>query len=216
MSDTAELVAKLLLDIQAITLNSKKPFTYASGILSPVYTDCRILISYPNKRQIIRDLYIEAISETKEQFEVIAGTATAGIPHAAWIADKLELPMIYVRKKPKDHGKGNQIEGILKNGQKVAVIEDLVSTGESSAETVRAIRNVGGICSHIFAIITYGMNKSQEVFAANDITLTFLTDFATVVTVAEQEGYIKKEEQAVIMDWVSDPSGWGKRAHGQT
>lgn len=214
--NTAEKVAKLLLDLHAVTLNVQKPFTYASGILSPVYTDCRILISYPNKRQIIRDLYLEAISKTNKQFDVIAGTATAGIPHAAWIADKLELPMIYVRGKPKDHGKGNQIEGILKNGQKVAVIEDLVSTGESSAETVGAIRNAGGICSDIFAIITYGMKKSQEVFAKNDITLTFLTDFATVVTVAKQEGYIKKEEQAIIMDWISDPSGWGSRAHGQT
>lgn len=216
MSDRQELVAKLLLDIHAITLNSQKPFIYASGIKSPVYTDCRILMSYPDKRRIIRDLYIEAISETKEQFDVIAGTTTAGIPHAAWVADKLNLPMIYVRKKPKNHGKGNQIEGVIKKGQKVAVIEDLVSTGESSTETARAVREAGGICSHIFAIITYGMNKSQEVFVANDITLTFLTDFATVVTVAEQEGYIKKEEQAVIMDWVSDPSGWGNRAHGQT
>ncbi len=159
---TSEKVAQLLLKINAITLNPKKPFKYASGILSPVYTDCRTIISFPKERKIIRDLYVNAINEVGELFDLIAGTATAGIPHAALIAHKMNLPMIYVRGKAKDHGKGNQIEGILNKKQKAAIIEDLVSTAESSVETARAIREAGGRADYVFAIITYQMDKSKE------------------------------------------------------
>ncbi len=209
--DTAEKVAKILLDIKAITFNAQKPFQYASGILSPVYTDCRLLLGYPKERTEIRDLYIEAMQSGGQKFDVIAGTATAGIPHAAWIADKLNLPMLYVRGKAKDHGKGNQIEGVLKQGQNVAVIEDLISTGESSAGAVNTIRQAGGIAPNIFSIITYGMQKSIENFSANNITLSSLTNFATVVAVAQTEGYIKKEDQQIILDWTTDPAGWGTK-----
>ncbi len=210
MNDYSEKVARILLDIKAISLRVKKPFRYSSGILSPVYTDCRLLMSYPKERTQIRNFYIQAI-RLEGLFDVIAGTATAGIPHAAWIADKLELPMIYVRGKAKDHGKGNQIEGKIKKEQKVAVIEDLISTGESSAETVRAIRAQGAISSHIFSIITYGMKKAKENFKLNQIKLITLTDFSTVVKVAEKEGYINPKDKSIILQWAKDPASWGKK-----
>ena len=161
---TSEKVAKILLELKAITLNLKKPFRYASGVLSPVYTDCRVLMAYPDKRREIRDLYIDAIEKSGIQFDVVAGTATAGIPHAAWIADELNLPMVYVRGKSKDHGKENLMEGIIKLGQKAIVIEDLVSTGESAINSVDAVRSAGGQISHVFSIITYGMKQAEDNF----------------------------------------------------
>lgn len=207
---TSQKVAKLLLSINAVTLNSKKPYHYSSGILSPIYTDCRLLMGYPKERTLIRNLYIKMILGAGV-FDIIAGTATAGIPHAAWIADKLNLPMVYVRGKAKDHGKGNQIEGKIKKKQKVAVIEDLISTGESSAETVRAIRREGGNASYIFSIITYGMKKSRENFNTHKIKLISLTDFPTVVKVAEKIGYIKTKDKDIILQWAKDPASWGKK-----
>jgi len=206
----SEKIAKILLNIKAISLYPKKPFRYSSGILSPVYTDCRLLMAHPKERILVRNLYIESIL-SKGKFDLIAGTATAGIPHAAWIADKLKLPMVYVRGKAKDHGKGNQIEGKIYKKQKVAVIEDLISTGESSAETVRAIRKEGGKASYIFSIITYGMKKSKENFNANKIKLISLTDFPTVVKVAEKIGYIKNKDKDLILQWVKDPASWGRK-----
>lgn len=210
MNNYSKKVARILLDIKAISFNAKKPFRYSSGLLSPVYTDCRLLMSHPKERLLIRDFYLKMI-RSKGRFDVIAGTATAGIPHAAWIADKLKLPMIYVRGKNKDHGKGNQIEGKIYKKQKVAVIEDLISTGESSTETVRAIRKEGGKASYIFSIITYGMNKSKENFKANGIKLISLTDFPTVVKVAEEIGYIKSKDKNIILQWAKDPASWGKK-----
>ena len=210
MNNYSEKTAEILLNIHAVSLNPKKPFRYSSGILSPVYTDCRLLMSYPKERAAIRNLYAKMI-KSAGKFDVIAGTATAGIPHAAWIADKLKLPMIYVRGRAKDHGKGNQIEGKVKRKQKVAVIEDLISTGGSSTETVRAIRKEGAKSSYIFSIITYGMNKSKENFKASGIKLFSLTDFPTVVKVAEQIGYIKTKDKDIILQWAQDPASWGKK-----
>ena len=210
MNNYSEKTAEILLNIHAVSFNPKKPFRYSSGILSPVYTDCRLLMSYPKERAAIRNLYAKMI-KSAGKFDVIAGTATAGIPHAAWIADKLKLPMVYVRGKAKDHGKGNQIEGKVKRKQKVAVIEDLISTGESSTETVRAIRKEGAKSSYIFSIITYGMNKSKENFKASGIKLFSLTDFPTVVKVAEQIGYIKTKDKDIILQWAQDPASWGKK-----
>jgi orotate phosphoribosyltransferase len=209
--NTQEAVAKILLELNAVTLNPKKPFRYASGILSPVYTDCRVIIAYPDKRREIRDLYIEAIQNSGVEFEIVAGTATAGIPHAAWIADKMELPMIYVRGKAKDHGKENLVEGIIKEGQQAIVIEDLVSTGESSINSVRAIEAAGGKVNHVFSIITYGLKKATENFKENNLSLISLTDFGTVVNQAKEMGYLTEEETLVVMDWISDPQGWAKK-----
>lgn len=204
-------VAKLLLKLKAVTLNPAKPFRYASGILSPVYTDCRVLIGYPEERKQIRDLYIEAIKSSGIEFDVVAGTATAGIPHAAWIADKLDLPMVYVRGKAKDHGKENLVEGPLEKGKKVIVIEDLVSTGESSINSVNAVRAIGGKVSHVFSIITYGIGKGKENFKANNLELISLTNFEDVVKEARNMGYITEDEILIVLDWISDPTGWAKK-----
>lgn len=210
MNNTSETVTKILLNLHAISLNTKEPFKYDSGILSPVYIDNRILVSYPEERQIIRDLYIDAMKSTGEEFDLIAATATAGIPHAAWIADKLNLPMVYVRGKAKDHGKRNRVEGIVKKGAKVAVIEDLISTGESSIETAEAMRQAGGEVSYIFAIITYEMEKSKENFQKNNLKLIPLTTFKDVLIVAQNSGQISQKESEIILDWTKDPESWGK------
>lgn len=211
MDDTSKSVAEILLKINAVSLNPKKPYKYASGILSPVYTDCRILMAYPDKRRIIRDLYIDAIKKSGIQFDVVAGTATAGIPHAAWIADELNLPMVYVRGSAKDHGKENLLEGIIKKGQKAIVIEDLVSTGESSISSTNAVRKAGGTVSHVFAIITYGIKIADNNFKKNKLKLIPLTTFEDVVKVAQSLGKIRSAEKAVILDWTKNPQAWGKK-----
>ncbi|MDD5147470.1 MAG: orotate phosphoribosyltransferase [Candidatus Daviesbacteria bacterium] len=211
MNQTSEAVAKILLELDAVTLNSKKPFRYASGILSPVYTDCRVLMAYPDKRRLIRDFYIEVIEKSGVDFEVVAGTATAGIPHAAWIADKRNLPMVYVRGKAKDHGKENMMEGIIKKGQKAVIIEDLISTGESAINSVNVVRAAGGEVNHVFAIITYGLKKAEQNFNQNKLKLITLTTFKEVVEQAQKMNYISKEEVQMILDWTKDPVSWGKQ-----
>ncbi|EKD85300.1 MAG: orotate phosphoribosyltransferase [uncultured bacterium] len=211
MTNSSETVAKILLKIKAISLNPKEPFRYDSGILSPVYIDNRLLISYPEERKIIRDLYIESMNSTGQQFDLIAATATAGIPHAAWVADKLNLPMVFVRGKAKDHGKKNRVEGVVKKRAKTAVIEDLISTGESSIETAKAVIGTGGEVSYIFAIITYGMKKADENFKANNLKLITLTTFADVLEIAEKSGQISGKEKEIILDWTKDPESWGKK-----
>lgn len=210
MTNTSETVAKILLELNAVSLNPKVPFKYDSGILSPVYIDNRLLISYPKERQIIRDFYIESMKSTGAQFDLVAATATAGIPHAAWVADKLNLPMVFVRGKAKDHGKRNRVEGVVNKGAKTAVIEDLISTGESSIETTKAVIGAGGNVSYIFAIITYGMKKADENFKENNLKLITLTTFADVVETAEKSGQISGQEKEIIMEWTKDPESWGK------
>ena len=208
--NTSEKVAKLLLEIRAVSLNPKKPFRYASGILSPVYTDCRILMSYPKQRRQIRNFYIVKIKKLRK-VDLIAGTSTAGIPHASWIADKLFLPMVYVRGSAKDHGKGNQIEGLVKRGQKAVVVEDLISTGESAVTTAKAVREAGAKVDHVITITTYGMKKSEDNFKNNKLKLITLTTFQDVVSQALKMGYINKEEMSIILEWIKDPPSWGKR-----
>lgn len=208
MNAVSEKVAKILLELNAISLDSKKPFKYASGLLSPIYTDCRVLMAYPNKRRLIRDFYIDAIKHSEIKFDVVAGTATAGIPHASWIADKLSLPMVYVRGKAKDHGKENLLEGIIKKDQKVIVIEDLISTGESAINSVNAVRAAGGKVSTVFAIITYGMKIAEENFKQNNLELISLTSFQDVVSQAENLGRISKEETSIILEWIHNPTTW--------
>lgn len=210
----SETVAKLLLKLDAVTLNVKTPYKYASGLLSPVYTDCRVLMAYPEKRRLIRDLFIQAIEQSGVSFEVVAGTATAGIPHAAWIADKLNLPMVYVRGKAKDHGKENLMEGIIEKGQKAVVIEDLISTGESAINSVTAIKKAGGEISYVFSIITYGLKKAQQNLNDNNLKLVSLTTFQEVTAQALKLNYINENDRQILLDWTSDPNSWGKKQHG--
>ena len=184
MTNSSETVAKILLKIKAISLNPKEPFRYDSGILSPVYIDNRLLISYPEERKIIRDLYIESMNSTGQQFDLISAT---------------------------DHGKKNRVEGVVKKRAKTAVIEDLISTGESSIETAKAVIGTGGEVSYIFAIITYGMKKADENFKANNLKLITLTTFADVLEIAEKSGQISGKEKEIILDWTKDPESWGKK-----
>ncbi len=211
LNNTAEEVAKILLKVGAISLRPANPFRYASGILSPVYTDCRLLISNPKERKEIIGLYIKSIKKTRKTFQVVAGTSTAGIPHAAWIADSLNLPMIYVRGNAKDHGKGNQIEGTIKKGQTAIIIEDLISTGKSSIETANAIRKKNAKINTVFAIITYGMKIAKDNFKSNKIDLIPLATFEDVVNQASKMKFIKQKDKAAILEWVKDPASWGKK-----
>jgi len=203
-------IARLLLKTKAVTLSISKPFTWASGILSPIYTDNRILLSYPEERRKIVSAFIKDIRKECPDFDVIAGVATSGIPWASWVAEEMDKPLVYVRGKKKDHGRENLIEGRLEKGRKVIVIEDLISTGGSSVAAVEAIRQAGAEVSHCFAIFTYGLKKSLENFGAALCTLVTLTDFPTLVEIAAETEYIDKAEKMKIDEWLEDPQSWGK------
>ncbi len=204
-------VAEILLKIKAVTLNAKEPYRYVSGILSPIYCDNRLLMSYPEERTKIRDFFLELIKENNLEFDVVAGVATSGIPHAAWIADKLNKPMIYVRGKAKEHGKTNQIEGKLEKGQKVLVIEDLVSTGGSSVRAVNAVKEAGGEVVCCLAIFTYEMEKAKKQFEEANCKLLTLSNFSTLVGVASENNYITEEEKNKVIEWNKMPADWGKK-----
>ena len=208
---TSQDIAKILLEIKAVTLNPEKPYKYASGILSPIYCDNRLLMSYVDKREQIINYFIETIKQNNLQFDIIAGTATAGIPHAAWLAEKLKKPMIYIRAGAKEHGKTNQIEGKLKKGQKVLVIEDLISTGGSSVAAVEAVRNAGGIVTDCLAIFTYGMQKAKDKFKESDCNIITLSNFTTLIHIAAEQNYIKKQAANTVLEWSKDPANWGKK-----
>jgi len=205
------IVASVLLDIKAVTLSPNKPYTWASGIKSPIYCDNRLLISYPDKRTVIRDAFIETIKENDIEFDIIAGTSTSGIPHAAWLADKLNKPMIYVKKKAKDYGQQKLIEGVLEKGQKVLIIEDLISTGGSSLAVVEAVRDAGGIVTHCLAIFTYQLDKATAKFKDADCTALTLSNFSTLVKQAERLKYITEQEKNTVLEWSTMPDDWAKK-----
>lgn len=206
-------IARILLSLKAVSLSPKKPFTFASGIKSPIYCDNRLLISYPKERMLIRDAFLTAIQEHAKDVDVIAGTATAGIPHAAWIADKLQKPMIYIRSSAKQHGKENLIEGKMSQGQKVAVIEDLISTGGSSIAAVKNVKEAGGKVEYCFAIFTYQFPKAAKAFHDEHCKLITLSDFQTLVEEATLLQYITQEEKKMVLEWNAAPEEWGKK-HG--
>jgi orotate phosphoribosyltransferase len=205
-----EQIASSLLHIGAVALRPNEPFTWASGIKSPIYCDNRLTISYPEIREMIADGFAAIIKAQYPDAEVIAGAATGGIPHAAWVAQKLNLPMIYVRDKPKGHGKENMIEGALKPGQKVVVIEDLISTGGSSLKVGLAVNEAGGQTLAVLAIFTYQFEKAAEVFAAAGIPVQTLTDYTILLAAAVQLGKIEDEDIALMQSWRADPQAFGK------
>jgi orotate phosphoribosyltransferase len=209
-SKVADQVAAILYDIGAVILRLRQPFRYDSGILSPVYTDNRLIISHPKERTKIVNMLIAKIQEIGVP-DVVAGTATAGIPHAAFIAQKLNIPMVYVRAEPKSHGKGNQVEGRILRGQKVIVVEDLVSTGGSSVRVAQALRKIGAEVTDEVAIFTYGLAESKENFAKSKIKLHTLSNLEHSVRIAAKKGYLKSEQVQIILDWSRDPHGWGKK-----
>lgn len=202
-------IAEALLEIEAVSLQPENPFTWSSGLKSPIYCDNRLTLSYPAVRRKVaaglKNLIVEHFPET----EMIAGTATAGIPHAAWVSELLGLPMSYVRSKAKGHGKGNQIEGKVTEGQKVVVVEDLISTGGSVIEAVQALREAGCDVIGVVAIFTYELEKGKQQLDSANTSAYSLTDFTTLANLAEEKGQITKENLDSLAEWRKDPSGWG-------
>lgn len=203
-------IAEKLLDIKAVALNPNDPFTWSSGLRSPIYCDNRLTLSFPEVRKEIAAGLQAIILDKFPEAELIAGTATAGIPHAAWVSDNMELPMCYVRSKAKGHGKGKQIEGKADKGQKVVVVEDLISTGGSAITAVKALREAGCEVLGVAAIFTYQLQKGKEMLAEEHIQAYTLTDIETLTEVAVEKGYIQEEDMNKLIEWRKDPAEWGK------
>ena len=201
-----ELIAKDLLKIKAVFLSPDKPFTWASGIKSPIYCDNRLTLTAPEVRNDVEKSLAEVVKTHYPEAEVLMGTSTAGIAHAAITAHLLDMPMGYVRSGAKDHGRGNQIEGKLEKGDKVVVIEDLISTGGSVIEVVEALREAGAEVLGVASIFTYGMKKGLERLQAADVKNISLTDFDTIVEVAANENYIKAEDKERLIKFRNNPS----------
>lgn len=203
-------VAQNLLAIKAVFLSPNEPFTWASGIKSPIYCDNRLTMSFPKVRRLIAKGLAEKIKKQFPEVEVIAGTATAGIPHAAWVAEILDLPMVYIRSKAKDHGKGNQIEGQITPGQKMVVIEDLISTGGSVLEACQAAKREEADVLGVAAIFTYELPKGATNFNTAQLPLVTLTNYTTLIQTALEEGYISEDDLALLTAWKHDPENWLK------
>ncbi|MBZ2147521.1 orotate phosphoribosyltransferase [Streptococcus gordonii] len=204
----AKEIARDLLKIKAVYLKPEEPFTWASGIKSPIYTDNRVTLAYPETRTLIEDGFVEKIRAEFPDVEVIAGTATAGIPHGAIIADKMNLPFAYIRSKPKDHGAGNQIEGRVAPGQKMVVIEDLISTGGSVLDAIAAAKREGADVIGAAAIFTYELPKADKNFSEAGVKLVTLSNYTELIHLAEQEGYINAEGLALLKRFKEDQENW--------
>ena len=194
-------IAQSLLDIGAVSLSPNDLFTWSSGIKSPIYCDNRVTLGYPKVRTKIRDGLSALIKEKFPTVEIVSGTATAGIPHAAYVSEVLDLPMNYVRSKSKSHGKQNQIEGALSEGKKVVVIEDLISTGGSSITAVDALKEAGAEVLGVVAIFTYGLNKADELFNEAGVPFYTLSDYNELIEVAKDNGDISEEDIKTLVEW---------------
>lgn len=203
-------IAQSLLEIEAVALRPNDPFTWTSGIKSPIYCDNRLTMTYPEIRDLVAEGFASIIREQYPDTEVIAGTSTAGIPHAAWVAQKLNLPMAYIRDKAKGHGKQNQIEGRVLPGQKVVVIEDLISTGGSSLKAALAVREAGAEVSAVLAIFTYEFDAAAAAFAAEQVPLTTLSNYSALIQTAVQMGKVAESDVAALQSWRNDPQSFGK------
>ena len=206
MENLWKKIAKGLLEIGAIFLKPDDPFTWASGIKSPIYCDNRLTLSAPKVRDEIENGLVQIIKENYPEAEILMGTSTAGIPHAAITADKMNIPMGYVRGSSKDHGRKNQIEGKLEKGQKVVVIEDLISTGGSVIDVVNVLREAGAEVLGIASIFTYNMQKSKDRLEEANVKNISLSDFDILVEVAAEEGYIKQEDIQRLIKFRNNPS----------
>ncbi len=194
-------IARDLLEIQAVQIRTENFFTWTSGIQSPIYCDNRLTMSYPSIRKKITQSFIQKLHDLNIKPDVIAGCATAGIPHAAWLANELNIPMIYVRSKPKGHGKGNQIEGKIDQGQKIIVIEDLISTGGSSLETANVLRNEGYDVLAVLAIFTYGLAISDKRFTEENIPVCTITSFDSLLDILLTDEEITKTDRDKLLAW---------------
>lgn len=194
-------IAQSLLDMGAVSLSPNDLFTWSSGIKSPIYCDNRVTLGYPKVRTEIRDGLSALIKEKFPTVEIVSGTATAGIPHAAYVSEVLDLPMNYVRSKSKSHGKQNQIEGALSEGKKVVVIEDLISTGGSSITAVDALKEAGAEVLGVVAIFTYGLNKADELFNEAGVPFYTLSDYNELIEVAKDNGDISEDDIKTLVEW---------------
>lgn len=199
-------IAEDLLKIKAVFFQPNDPFTWSSGIKSPIYCDNRLTISYPDVRKNIAISLASLIKEKYPEAEVIAGTATAGIPHAALVSNELYLPMCYVRSKPKGHGKGKQIEGMVTEGQKVVVVEDLISTGGSSINAVEALREAGCEVLGVVAIFTYGLEVAQDNLVSHGVQADAICDYETLLDVAIEKGFLAESDRLKLAKWLENPT----------
>ncbi|QMU28515.1 orotate phosphoribosyltransferase [Adhaeribacter radiodurans] len=213
-SETALKVASFLLETEAVKLRPDNPFTWSSGWNSPIYCDNRVTLSYPVIRTYIKKRLAELITEQFPQVEVIAGVATAGIAQGALVADVLDLPYIYVRPEPKGHGMGNQIEGKLREGQQVVLVEDLISTGGSSLKAAKAVQAAGAEVVGMVAIFTYGFEVATKNFTEADIPFYTLSNYQNLLGIALEQGYINATALQTLSDWRKNPATWGKEVTG--
>ncbi len=201
-------VAEKLLQVNAVQLNPEQPFTWASGWKSPIYCDNRKVLSFPYIRDFIKSEMCNVLFDKFPEAEMLAGVATAGIAWGAMAADQLKLPYIYVRPKPKEHGLGNQVEGYFESGQKVVVVEDLVSTGKSSLQVVDVLKKAGLEVIGMVSIFTYGFPVATEAFQKASLTCYSLTNYPALLDLAVERGVISVVQQEVLLKWRDDPAGW--------
>jgi orotate phosphoribosyltransferase len=208
--NTAEKTAELLLQINAIKLNPQKPFTWASGWRSPIYCDNRITLSYPNIRNYIREEFAKNIEKEYGKPDVIAGVATGAIGIGVLVAEFMGLPFVYVRPEPKKHGRQNQVEGVLQKGQRVVVVEDLISTGKSSLLAVEALREAGAQVRGMVAIFTYGFEIASQNFEKANVPLQTLSNYENLLELAVAKSYITEIEYKTLQEWRKMPDTWGQ------
>jgi orotate phosphoribosyltransferase len=204
----AKAVAEKLLQVNAVQLSPEKPFTWASGWKSPIYCDNRRVLSFPYVRDFIKSEMCNVIFEKFPEAEMLAGVATAGIAWGAMAADQLKLPYVYVRPKPKEHGMGNQIEGFYEKGQKVLVIEDLISTGKSSLQVVDVLKAAGIEVVGMVSIFTYGFPVATQAFEKASLPYQSLTDYSTLIQLAVEKGIVSSGLQEILLKWRDDPASW--------
>ncbi len=212
MEKVAEIIASQLLQIKAIKLQPSSPFTWASGWTSPIYCDNRKSLSYSDVRSFIKIQFARIVAEKYANADVIAGVATGAIAQGALVADLLNKPFVYVRSSPKGHGLENLIEGDLRPGQKVVIIEDLISTGGSSLKAVEAIRNNGCEVLGMLAIFNYGFKTAEDNFKAAKVDLTSLGNYQTLIEVASKGGYVSEGDVETLSEWRTDPANWKRKA----
>ena len=201
-------IAESLLKINAVSLSLNPPFTWVSGIKSPIYCDNRLFISYVEERKKVVDAFIEKIKDSGLDFNVVAGTATSAIPFAAWISEKLSLPMVYVRAEKKQHGRGKSVEGKLNKGDKVIVIEDLISTGKSSVQVVKNLREEGAEVVGVFSIFSYQFKKDEDNFASVGLNYVSLENIESLLKHAVEKGYLSQRDANIINEFKKDPENW--------
>lgn len=209
--NTEEKIAEILLKLKAVNLSTNPPYTWTSGLKAPIYCDNRLIISYPTERQSIIDGFKDIIKQNNLSFDVIAGTATAAIPWAAFLAYELGTPMVYVRPEPKGHGAGKQVEGTMPKNARVLIVEDLISTGKSSIKSAEACeREFNAQIIGVLAIFTYEMEKGKNAFRVKKLPFFTLSNFSTLIEIASRTNYLAATEKENVLAWSKDPENWNK------